>query len=71
VNVDLDDLLNATEVAALLGLSQRQAVSTYRGRYPGFPKPIVTKGTCVLWHRPDIVEWSRRRASVTEVVDRS
>jgi predicted DNA-binding transcriptional regulator AlpA len=61
VPLELDDLLNATEVAALLGLSKRQAVATYRGRYPDFPSPAIQKGTCVLWLRPEIEEWAARR----------
>jgi predicted DNA-binding transcriptional regulator AlpA len=61
VNVDTEDLLNATEVAAVLGLSQRQAVSTYRGRYSDFPTPIISKGTCVLWLRADIEAWAKAR----------
>jgi predicted DNA-binding transcriptional regulator AlpA len=61
VTVDIEDLLNATEVAALLGLSQRQAISTYRGRYPDFPKPVINKGTCVLWLRADVEAWDKTR----------
>jgi predicted DNA-binding transcriptional regulator AlpA len=63
--IDPEDLLDAGEVAALLGLSRRQAVSTYRRRYPTFPAPVVDKnsGKCVLWLRSDIEEWRRRRSS--------
>ena len=59
--VEIDDLLNAAEVADLLGLSHRQAVATYRGRYPDFPGPVIAKGTCVLWHRPQVEEWAASR----------
>jgi predicted DNA-binding transcriptional regulator AlpA len=59
VQIDHEDLLNATEVAALLGLAHREAVATYRRRYDTFPEPIIKKGTCVLWHRPDIEAWAR------------
>lgn len=60
VKVDLEDLLNATEVAAVLGLAHREAVSTYRQRYADFPKPVMKKGTCVLWLRHDIEAWATR-----------
>jgi predicted DNA-binding transcriptional regulator AlpA len=60
MKVDPEDLLNATEVAAVLGLAHREAVSTYRSRYDDFPKPVVKKGTCVLWVRADIERWARR-----------
>jgi predicted DNA-binding transcriptional regulator AlpA len=61
--VDLDDLLDAGEVAVLLGLSLRQAVSTYRRRYPTFPAPVISKnsGKCDLWLRADIDEWMNSR----------
>ena len=57
--MDTDDLLNAREVAAVLGLAHREAIATYRRRYPDFPAPVIAKGTCVLWHRPDVEAWAR------------
>ncbi len=59
VKVELEDLLNASEVAEVLGLSHRQAVATYRGRYDDFPQPVMSKGTCVLWRRQDVEAWAR------------
>lgn len=63
--IDPDDLLDAGEVAALLGLARRQAVSTYRQRYDDFPAPRVAKnsGKCDLWLRSDIERWSNDRGS--------
>jgi predicted DNA-binding transcriptional regulator AlpA len=65
VRIDLNDLLNAKEAAELLGLSHREAISTYRGRYEDFPEPVLKKGTCVLWSRKDLETWmsSRQRTS--------
>ena len=62
--IDPADLLDAGEVAEMLGLSRRQAVSTYRARYSDFPQPIVTKasGKCVLWLRAEIEAWAGSRA---------
>ena len=62
MQADIEDLLNATEVAALLGLSKRQAIATYRGRYQTFPEPVINKGTCVLWLRSDIEAWRAKRS---------
>ena len=59
MQVDHEDLLNAREVADVLGLAHREAVATYRRRYADFPEPIISKGTCVLWHRPDVEAWRR------------
>lgn len=60
--IDPNDLLNATEVAAQLGLKHREAIATYRRRYPNFPPPIVDKGTCVLWAQSAVESWSDWRA---------
>lgn len=60
MEVDPEDLINATEVAAALGLAHREAVSTYRRRYDSFPQPTIKKGTCVLWLRQDIEGWARK-----------
>ncbi len=64
--VDLDDLLDADEVAELLGLSSRGAVSVYRRRYPDFPDPAMGKasGRCQFWHREDITNWATGRATL-------
>lgn len=67
MNVDPADLLDANEVAELLGLAHRQAVSTYRTRYDDFPDPVVKKQRCMLWRRQDVEQWAeshpRRRPS--------
>ncbi len=59
--VDLDDLIDATGVAALLGLSRRSAVTVYRSRYDDFPEPVRTSegGRCLLWLRQDVEAWAR------------
>lgn len=61
MKIDPTDLLDAREVATVLGLSSKTAVTTYRGRYGDFPAPIVTKasGKCVLWLRQDVERWRR------------
>jgi predicted DNA-binding transcriptional regulator AlpA len=62
VTVDPTELIDAGEVAELLGLARRQAVSTYRRRYADFPSPVVEKnsGKCDLWLRTDIERWKKR-----------
>ena len=37
--IDTDDLIDAQEVADLLGLAQRNTVSLYQRRYPDMPRP--------------------------------
>lgn len=57
--VDPDDLVDAATVAELLGLGNRQSVSTYRARYADFPTPVVDLGPrrAMLWLRPEVEAW--------------
>jgi glutathione-regulated potassium-efflux system ancillary protein KefG len=61
--VDTDDLIDASGVAQLLGLAQRNTVSLYQRRYPDMPRPVVDlgRGRCKLWVRSDIERWMRSR----------
>jgi hypothetical protein len=67
MRVDTDDLIDAAGVADLLGLGHRRAVSTYRGRYPDFPQPVIDMGvgTCLLWRRQDVKAWARATGRLT------
>lgn len=68
--VDLDDLIDANEVAVLLGLSQRNTVSQYQKKYPDMPRPVIDlgKGRCLMWSRTAIENWVMvRRLRSTEV----
>ena len=60
--VDVDDLVDAREVAAMLGLSSPRAVAVYASR--GLPDPIIDRGpnTAKLWLRQDIESWMKDRA---------
>ena len=57
--VDLDDILDAEGVAELLGLGDARSVSTYRGRFPDFPLPVLRSGggRCQYWLRQDVEAW--------------
>lgn len=63
--VDTDDLIDATEVAELLGLSHRNSVSLYQRRYPEMPRPVVERGggRIRLWLRAELVRWNQERKS--------
>lgn len=60
--IDVDDLIDANEVARLLGLAHRNSVTTYLNRYPDMPRPTVEiRGSRIrLWSRPEIVNWATR-----------
>ena len=59
--VDVDDLIDAREVAEMLGLSSPRAVAVYASR--GLPEPVIDRGpnTAKLWLRQDIERWSMSR----------
>jgi predicted DNA-binding transcriptional regulator AlpA len=61
--VNTDDLCDAHEVAALLGLSHANSVFGYLRRYHDLPRPVIRlgRGRTALWLRPDIVAWRERR----------
>lgn len=59
--MDPGELVNAQEVAPMIGLSNPSGVSVYRRRYSDFPMPVVEKGQCVLWLRVDIEAWVASR----------
>jgi predicted DNA-binding transcriptional regulator AlpA len=67
--VDVDDLLDAGEVAELLGLASRNVVNVYRGRYPDFPAPVVERKGFRLWLRADVEAWTRTEGDLTRSPD--
>lgn len=56
---ELDTLIDAGEVATILGLAHRNSVSTYRSRYADFPagRPAPGGGRSRLWTREEILTW--------------
>jgi AcrR family transcriptional regulator/predicted DNA-binding transcriptional regulator AlpA len=58
---ELDALIDAGEVASILGLAHRNSVSTYRSRYIDFPsgRPAPGGGRSRLWSREEILAWHR------------
>jgi glutathione-regulated potassium-efflux system ancillary protein KefG len=57
--VFVDDLIDAHDVADILGLAHRNTVSKYQTRYPDMPRPVVSlgPGRPMLWLRPEIERW--------------
>ncbi len=64
--VDTEDLVDANEVAVLLGLSHRNTVSQYLAKYPDMPRPVIDMGPKRprLWLRPEIESWVQNRQPV-------
>ena len=38
--IDADDVIDAREIATMLGLSHSNTVSLYQRRYPDMPRPV-------------------------------
>lgn len=62
-SVNLDDLIDVGEVAALLGLAHKNSVTTYMRRYEDFPAPALefAEGKCRAWVREDVESWITSR----------
>ena len=60
--VDVDHLIDANDVAEILGLSHRNTVSVYQHRYADMPRPVREFGDrrVKLWLRPDIERWAAK-----------
>lgn len=59
MQIDPADLIDSTEVAEIIGLSNPDGVSVYRRRHVDFPEPAVDKARCVLWLRSDVEAWAK------------
>lgn len=66
--VRTEDLIDAHDVAQILGLSHANSVSTYLRRYEDMPRPVVDLGAGRprLWLRSEIVAWARIRSGRRE-----
>jgi glutathione-regulated potassium-efflux system ancillary protein KefG len=62
----IDDLIDANDVARILGLSHRNTVSQYQRRYPDMPRPVLDlgPGRPCLWLRPSIERWHDSQAAL-------
>ena len=63
--VRTEDLIDAHDVAEILGLTHPNSVSTYLKRYDDMPRPVVDlgRGRPRLWVRSDIKTWGQMRKS--------
>jgi predicted DNA-binding transcriptional regulator AlpA len=64
--VRTEQLIDAQEVARLVGLSRRNTVSQYLNKYANMPRPVIDLGPSRprLWLRPEIEEWVQQRQPV-------
>ncbi len=65
--IDPDELIGATEVAPIIGLTNPKGVPVYRQRHADFPVPAVDRAGCVLWLRADVEKWARLRTRLGRI----
>jgi hypothetical protein len=61
--VDVDDLVDAHDVAVMLGLAHPNTVHQYQRRYPDMPTPVYAPGArrAKLWLRSELEAWIKSR----------
>jgi glutathione-regulated potassium-efflux system ancillary protein KefG len=59
-----EDLVDAQELAEMLGLAHPNSVSTYQHRYSDMPRPVLDlgRGRPKLWLRPIVLDWKSARS---------
>lgn len=64
--VRTEDLIDAQEVARMLGLAQPNAVSLYQKRYPDMPRPVMDlgRGRPKLWVRQEMKRWAKETGRI-------
>lgn len=62
--VRTEDLVDAQELAEMLGLAHPNSVSTYQHRYRDMPRPVLDlgRGRPKLWLRPIVLDWKSARS---------
>ncbi len=55
--VDVDDLVDATEIARRFGVARQSVIHDWRRRHPEFPEPIFLTTRTRLWLWPEVRRW--------------
>jgi hypothetical protein len=58
--VDLDHLVDATEIASRLDVRRPQVVHDWRRRHKDFPAPVRQIANVHIWLWPDVERWARQ-----------
>lgn len=63
--VDIDDLVDAQEVARIVGLAYRNMVSEYQAKYTDMPRSAVDlgRGRSRLWLRQEVERWHSQQVA--------
>jgi predicted DNA-binding transcriptional regulator AlpA len=57
--VDLNDLVDATEIARRLNVKRPQVVHDWRRRHGEFPEPVAFLGNSHVWLWPEVKSWAK------------
>lgn len=57
--IDPRDLVDATDIAEMAGVSHPNVVHTWHARHRDFPEPVVRREKLYLWVRADVEAWLR------------
>jgi predicted DNA-binding transcriptional regulator AlpA len=55
--VDVDDLVDATEIARRFGVARQSVIHDWRRRHGDFPKPVYTSTRTRVWVWADVHAW--------------
>ncbi len=58
--VDVDELVDTTDIALRLGVKRLQVVHDWRRRHADFPAPIRFFGRQPIWYWPEVERWARQ-----------
>ena len=56
--VEVDELVGVTEIVERLDLKIKEAVRSWRSRYPDFPAPVAQLALGPVWVWRDIERWA-------------
>ncbi|MGI8756736.1 MAG: hypothetical protein ACR2MB_12940 [Acidimicrobiales bacterium] len=58
-SVDLNDLVDAPEIARRFGVQRQSVVYDWRRRHPEFPEPVYVTNRIRLWLWPEVARWGQ------------
>lgn len=58
--LDSDGLVDTTEIARRLGVSDPSVVHNWVRRHPKFPEPVARFPRAVVWYWPDVEKWATK-----------
>jgi transposase-like protein len=67
--VDIDDLVDATEIARRFGVARQSVVHDWRRRHADFPQPVFQALRTRLWLWSEVEAWGVETGRLPETKD--